>query len=234
VPFSDPLADGPTIQRSTQIALEAGMTMRRCLELTAELRMRGIEQPLLLMGYINPIMTYGIERFVVDAVACGADGLIVPDLPPEEAGDLEAACQESGIALVFLLAPTSTEERIRLIVQRSSGFIYLVSVTGVTGARTSLQADLTQFVERVRGLTKKPLAVGFGISTPEHVLQVVQLADGVIVGSALMRRDVGMIRSLGRGFIARLQKNLVEVRYLVCNLQPVQFSIDSFKAVWAS
>ena len=186
VPFSDPLADGPTIQRSTQIALRQGMTLRRCLELTSELRDRGVSQPLLLMGYVNPILTYGIQRFVDDSLASGADGLIVPDLPPEEAGELEAACSAAGLALVYLLAPTSTEERIRLVVERSSGFVYLVSVNGVTGARSALPTDLAQFVYRVKKYTEKPLAVGFGISTAEQAGQVSRLVDGIIVGSALI------------------------------------------------
>jgi len=186
LPFSDPLADGPTIQRSTQAALQQGMTMRRCLEMVAELRRRGVHQPFLLMGYINPLLAYGLERFVQDAAASGADGLIVPDLPPEEAGTLEAACRAAGLALVFLLAPTSTPQRIALVAARSSGFIYLVSVAGITGARQALPPDLSAFVLRVRAVTAKPLAVGFGISTPAQARSVGQIADGVIVGSALI------------------------------------------------
>jgi len=186
MPFSDPLADGPTIQRSTQQALAQGMTVRRCLELTSDLRKRGVELPLLLMGYLNPILSYGEERFAFDAAASGADGLIIPDLPPEEAGVLKGACQDAGLAQVYLLAPTSTVERIQLAVGRSSGFVYLVSVTGVTGERTALPDDLVEFIQRVRETTDKPLAVGFGISTPEQVAQIGRLADGVIVGSALI------------------------------------------------
>lgn len=186
VPFSDPLADGPTIQHSAQAALKQGMTVRRCLELTADLRARGVVQPFLLMGYINPILSYGIERFVIDAAASGADGLIVPDLPPEEANELEEACRKAGLALVYLLAPTSTDERIRLIAERSRGFVYLVSVAGVTGARAALADNLASFIQRVRESTEKPLAVGFGISTPEQAAYVGGLADGVIVGSALI------------------------------------------------
>ena len=210
VPFSDPLADGPTIQRASQIALKQGITVARCLELATELRMNKVTQPLLLMCYINPILTYGIERFVGDSLACGIDGLIVPDLPPEEADQLEGECQRVGMALVYLLAPTSTEQRIRLIVQRSSGFVYLVSVTGVTGARTTLPSDLEQFVARVRKLTKKPLAVGFGISTPEQANLVGRIADGVIVGSALINavdRGIDPVRSAAE-HISGLRKAL--------------------------
>ncbi len=194
VPFSDPLADGPTIQRSTQQALAQGMSVAGCLELTRQLRARGVEQPILLMGYINPMLSYGIQRFVADASRVGADGFIVPDLPPEDAGELEAACQAHGRALVYLLAPNSTSQRIQLITARSTGFVYLVSVTGVTGARQTLPADLVDFIQRVRAATDKPLAVGFGISTPEQAAQVAELADGVIVGSALIDAVEGHAR----------------------------------------
>lgn len=188
VPFSDPLADGPTIQAATQKSLENGTTVKDCLAQVHELRQQGIETPALLMGYINPILAYGLEKFVADAAAMGVDGLIVPDLPPEEAGELEAACNGHGLALVYLLAPTSTLERIKLVAEKSQGFIYLVSLTGVTGARNELPPDLAEFVQRVRAQTSMPLAVGFGIATNEQARAVGQLADGVIVGSALVKR----------------------------------------------
>jgi tryptophan synthase alpha chain len=188
VPFSDPLADGPTIQAATQKSLENGTTVKDCLAMVGELRGQGIETPALLMGYINPILAYGLASFVADAAAVGVDGLIVPDLPPEEAADLESACAEYGLALVYLLAPTSTPERIKLVAEKSQGFIYLVSLTGVTGARNELSPDLAGFVSRVRAQTSTPLAVGFGIGTGEQARQVGQLADGVIVGSALVKR----------------------------------------------
>jgi tryptophan synthase alpha chain len=186
VPFSDPLADGPTIQHSTQVALHAGATVPRCLELTARLRARGVAQPLLLMGYYNPILAYGVERFVIDAANAGADGFIVPDLPAEEAGALETAAGRSERALAFLIAPTSPPERIAAVATHSTGFTYLVSLTGVTGARVVLPAGLTEFVATVRQVARTPVAVGFGISTPEQAHAVAQVADGVIVGSALI------------------------------------------------
>jgi tryptophan synthase alpha chain len=188
VPFSDPLADGPTIQAATQKSLENGTTMKECLAMTGELRAQGIETPALFMGYINPILAYGQAQFVADAAAAGVDGLIVPDLPPEEAEELEALCDEYGLALVYLLAPTSTAARIKLITQKSKGFIYLVSLTGVTGARNELSPDLAEFVARVRAETETPLAVGFGIGTGAQAQAVGQIADGVIVGSALVKR----------------------------------------------
>ena len=186
VPFSDPLADGPTIQHATQVALDGGITPTHCLVLTSRLRADGVTQPLLLMGYINPILAYGVERFVTDATAVGADGFIVPDLPPEEAGALEAACRTHGRALVYLLAPTSTPERVTSVAARTSGFLYLVSLAGVTGARDALPVDLSGFVERARAAAHCPVAVGFGISTPEQARAVGRIADGVIVGSALI------------------------------------------------
>ncbi len=184
-PFSDPLADGPTIQHSTQAALKAGMTTARSLEMVAGLRQAGIAQPVLMMGYCNPVLAYGIERFVADAAQAGADGLIVPDLPPEEAGALEAASRACGLALVYLLPPNASPERMRLVAGRSTGFLYLVSLTGVTGARQDLP-DLADFIQQVRGVTALPLAVGFGISNAAQARAVGELADGVIVGSALI------------------------------------------------
>lgn len=186
VPFSDPLADGPTIQRSTQTALERGASVKRCLELTARLRQAGVDQPLLLMGYYNPILAYGVERYAAAAAQAGADGFIVPDLPPEEADELDAACQRNGLALVFMLSPNSTPERIAAVAARTHGFIYLVSLTGVTGARQALPDHLQEFITRVRQQARIPLVVGFGISTPEQAQQVGCLADGVVVGSALI------------------------------------------------
>jgi tryptophan synthase alpha chain len=188
VPFSDPLADGPTIQAATQQALEKGVTLAGCIAMAADLRARGVQTPALLMGYINPILAYGVGRFAAECAAAGVDGFIVPDLPPEEAGELEAACQLHGLALVYLLAPTSPAERIALVAEKSQGFIYLVSLTGVTGARASLPPGLADFVARVRAATPKPLAVGFGIGSGEQAQTVAQLADGVIVGSALVKR----------------------------------------------
>jgi tryptophan synthase alpha chain len=191
IPHSDPLADGPTIQSATYQALTQGTTVRDCLAMAAELRAAGVRQPFCAMTYYNPLMAYGIERFVADAVTAGMDGLIVPDLPPEEAELLEAACRSAGLATIYLLAPTSTEERIRLVAQHATGFIYLVSVTGITGARTELPPDLAEFVARVRRHTSLPLAVGFGISSGAQAAAVAQVADGVIVGSALVKAAGG-------------------------------------------
>lgn len=186
VPFSDPLAEGTTIQASSQRALENGMTLDLCLEQAAALRAKGITVPFLLMGYYNPIYQMGIEQFAKRSATAGIDGLIIPDLPPEESDPLQSSLREHGIDIVFLLAPTSNVERLQIVAARSSGFIYLVSLIGVTGARDEMRADLQAFVDRVRSVSDLPLAVGFGISTPEQAAHVAEMADGVIVGSALI------------------------------------------------
>ena len=186
VPFSDPLADGPTIQHSTQVALEHGVGVQVCFNMVARLRKEGITQPLLLMGYVNPILAFGVEKYAQEAQRSGADGLIIPDLPPEEAGDVIAACQKFELALIFLLSPASPPERIQLVANLTTGFLYLVSLTGVTGARNALPTDLPEFIARAKAVAHTPVAVGFGISTPDHAASVGKLADGVIVGSALI------------------------------------------------
>jgi len=191
IPHSDPLADGPTIQTATYMALTQGTTVADCLAMCRELRAAGVDQPFCAMTYYNPLFAYGIERFVEDAVAAGIDGLIIPDLPPEEADELEAACRPAGLATIYLLAPTSTDERIRLVAAHSTGFIYLVSVTGITGARSDLPPDLGAFVARVRRQTDLPLAVGFGIGTGRQAAAVAAVVDGVIVGSALVKAAGG-------------------------------------------
>jgi tryptophan synthase alpha chain len=211
VPFSDPLADGPTIQRSTQRALEMGATPAACLDMARELRRRGVTTPALFMGYYNPILAYGLERYVADSAEAGMDGFIVPDLPPEEAGDLERLSAEAGLALVHLLAPTSNPRRIATAA-RAQGFIYLVSLTGVTGARANLTEGLADFVGRVRAHTNAPLAVGFGISRPEQAAAVGRLADGVIVGSALINAvDAATTDKPGAAaaFVQSLQQSLL-------------------------
>lgn len=187
VPFSDPLADGATIQAASQQALANGMTLALCLEQAAALRAQGVTVPFVLMGYYNPIFQMGLERFAHRAAAAGIDGVIVPDLPPEESDALHAALRSHELDLIFLLAPTSEDGRVRFVAGRASGFLYLVSLTGVTGARDRLPPDLESFVARVRAATDLPLAVGFGISTPDQAARVAHIADGVIVGSALLK-----------------------------------------------
>lgn len=185
VPFSDPLADGATVQRTSQVALTHGITLRKSLEMAKRLRDQGVEIPLILMGYVNPMLAYGIEKLAADSAAHGVDGYIVPDLPAEEAEEISAALRAQGVDLIFLVAPTSTDERIAEVARIGSGWVYCVSTTGVTGARASLP-DLKPYVDRVRGYTNLPIAVGFGVSNPEHVAQIGELADGAVIASAMI------------------------------------------------
>ncbi|NJL93002.1 MAG: tryptophan synthase subunit alpha [Anaerolineae bacterium] len=186
MPFSDPIADGPTLQAASQVALHNGITIVDCLRAVQELRTRGVTIPLLMMGYYNPILAYDEARFVQAAVEAGASGFIVPDLPPDESAGFSALTQQAGVAFPQFVAPTSSPERIQLAGERARGFIYLVSVTGVTGARTALSADLASLISRVQQITRQPVVVGFGISTPEKAREVGALADGVIIGSKLV------------------------------------------------
>jgi len=186
IPFSDPLADGVTIQKSSFHALQNGVTPRLCLELAGQLSAK-VNVPLVFMTYYNPVFSYGLDKFCSACTGAGISGLIIPDLPPDEGSELEAVSQKQGLDLIYLLAPTSTGERIRLAAERSRGFIYLVSVTGVTGARDRMPADLEAFVTRVRKVATQPLCVGFGISTPEQAGQIARTADGVIVGSRIIQ-----------------------------------------------
>lgn len=192
VPYSDPLADGPTVQAAGQRALASGTTIAGIFELVRRVRERR-DEPIGLLVYYNCIFRWGVERFVAEAARSGVDAFIVPDLPPESAATLDEAASAHGVDLTYLVAPTSTPERIRLIAEKGRGYLYCVSLTGVTGAREQLSAELAPFLGRVReGLAevgkKLPLAVGFGISTPEHAAAVGRIADGVIVGSAFIDR----------------------------------------------
>ncbi len=185
IPFSDPLADGPTIQAASQAALKHGVSVAHALKIAAASRAL-TEVPLLFMTYLNPILAYGLERFCRAAHQAGVDGLIVPDLPPAEAGDLRDAAKASDIDLVFFVAPTSSDSGIEAASRAATGFIYCIAVTGVTGARSQLDAALLPLIERVRQHTSLPIVVGFGISRPEHLSALEGKADGVIVASALL------------------------------------------------
>ena len=186
VPFSDPLADGPVIQRADVRALAAGASLTRVLEMVASLRAR-VRLPLVLMTYYNPVLAFGLKAFARTAVDAGVDGVIVPDLPHEEAAPLRDEAEPAGLDMIHLVAPTSTPARVKAIARLSRGFIYVVSLTGVTGARRELPPDLGAQIRTLRLVTTKPVCVGFGVSTPEQVAAVGRLADGVIVGSAMVR-----------------------------------------------
>ena len=186
VPFSDPLADGPVIQRASERALRNGTTLAAVLGVVSEIRRRS-EIPLLLFSYVNPLLRYGLPRLAVDAREAGVDGVLVTDLPPEEARDWMPIARGAELDTVFLAAPTSSPERLRRTAEASRGFVYAVSRTGVTGEREALSEDARPLVARLRELTDQPVALGFGVSTPEHVAQVAAVAVGVVVGSALVR-----------------------------------------------
>ncbi|MEI6044515.1 MAG: tryptophan synthase subunit alpha [Chloroflexota bacterium] len=185
IPFSDPIAEGPTIQRASFTALENGVTLQHCFETARAIRAK-VSVPLLFMGYYNSVFSYGVERFVNEAAAAGIDGLILPDLPLEEAGEVLEPCKKAGLDLIFFVAPTSTEARIKQVAELATGFIYCVSLTGVTGARTTLSDALPELLSQIRRYTTTPIAVGFGISRPEHFVAVSKLAEAGIVGSALL------------------------------------------------
>jgi tryptophan synthase alpha chain len=186
VPFSDPLADGPVIQRSSQRALEHGATLPRILEVVGRIREKS-ELPLLLFSYLNPLLRMGLQPLAESAQSVGLDGVLVTDLPPEEAQDWIAAARAHSLDTVFLAAPTSPEERLKRVAEACRGFVYAVSRTGVTGERVDVSADAAALVGRLRERTGEPVALGFGISTPDQVAQAASLADGVVVGSSLVR-----------------------------------------------
>lgn len=187
VPFSDPIADGPTIQKASERALKEKVSLAKILSLVADLR-KHAQIPIILMTYYNPILKFGQERLIKEAVASGVDGLIIPDLPPEEGGPLISCSKRFGLNIILLLAPTSTKERIKKISQASSGFIYYVSITGITGARLDDIEEVRRKIEEIRGFTSKPISVGFGISSPEQAADIARFADGIVVGSAIVRK----------------------------------------------
>lgn len=229
--FSDPLADGPVIQQATQVALEKGITVKKSLAAVKELRKRGVIIPLILMGYYNPMLAYGLEKFIHDSREAGADGFIIPDLPMEEAEEFTSAlsvveaqavgkphpstaAQDEQMPLIQMLAPTSPDERMEAIARNAKGFIYLVSVTGVTGERREISNDLGNLIARVREHTSVPVCVGFGISTPEQARQVGQLADGVIVGSACVKTIGGSPKPVetAKQFAEEFRESLLALR----------------------
>jgi tryptophan synthase alpha chain len=185
IPFSDPLADGPIIQKSSQRSLRGGITLPKILKLVEDIR-RKTKIPLVLMGYYNPILNYGEKRFIRDSAEAGADGLIIPDLPPEEGENIVKEGRARGLDVILFLAPTSTEERIKLIARMSQGFIYYISLTGVTGTRDQLADTIKPMVKKIRRFTDQPIAIGFGISNPKQAGEVAAFADGVILGSAVV------------------------------------------------
>ena len=207
VPFSDPMADGLTIQRSSERALKRGATLKKILKCVKSIRSR-CEIPIVLMSYLNPIYHYGVKRFIHDANHSGVDGVIFPDLPPDEADEILRHSNRMGFSVIFLASPTSTDDRLKIIARRSKGFIYYVSLTGVTGARKKLPPDIAAHIRKIKSYTVKPVCVGFGVSNARQKKEICSIADGVIVGSAIVdfisknekSKDLG--RRVGR-FIRR-------------------------------
>ena len=216
IPFSDPTADGPTIQRSSERALSNGLSLPRIFRIVREFR-RNSELPLILFGYFNPIFHYGVEEFCRQAAHAGTDGVLCVDLPPEESGELKQWTDAEGLDLIFLLSPTSGSDRVQLVAHKGRGFIYYVSVTGVTGVRRSFDNHLRAQVARVRKATALPVGVGFGISTPKQAARIAELADAAVVGSALVERiekargSAEKARQAG-AFVAHLKRAVRQVR----------------------
>jgi tryptophan synthase alpha chain len=217
VPFSEPIADGPVIQRSGERALRQRAYLPAILDLVREIR-RKSEVPLVLFSYLNPVLRYGFERFAADAVAAGADGALITDLSVEEAGPFVDEMRHKGLDTIFLAAPTSTDERLKRVAELSTGFVYAISRTGVTGTRDELSSSVAPLVKRLRGVTTLPIAAGFGISRPEHLRELAPVVDGVVVGSALVRcleehqenpapHMAEFARSLREGFLQASQKS---------------------------
>ena len=198
MPFSDPMADGPAIQASSLRALNAGADMGRTLALVRSFRAQDEETPIVLMGYYNPIYSYGVEKFLTDARSAGVDGLIVVDLPPEEDGELCVPALEAGLNFIRLATPTTDDERLPTVLQNTSGFVYYVSVLGITGTKSAAEAEVKQAVERLRRHTDLPIAVGFGIKTAETVAEIASTADASVVGSAIVQRIADDLDKNGR------------------------------------
>lgn len=211
VPFSDPIADGPTIQRASQVALANGVTLSWVLQAVSSLRSQDVSLPIVLMSYSNPILSMGLDRFFTKAKRSGVDGLIVPDLIPEEGRPFETAARKNQIDLIYLVAPTTPSDRLKQIAKATRGFLYAVSLTGVTGARDRLPRGVTEFLTRIRRFTTKPVAVGFGLSSSQHIQAVRKHVHGVIVGSALIheieRSEKKSWKGVGR-YVSLLQKAL--------------------------
>ncbi len=208
LPFTDPMADGPTIQLAGQRALEAGQTLQKTLDLAAEFRELDVTTPIVLMGYYNPIYNRGVERFLTDAKAAGIDGLIIVDLPPEEDDELCIPAQKAGLNFIRLATPTTDDKRLPKVLQNTSGFVYYVSITGITGAANAEAGDVGPEVTRIKSATDLPVIVGFGIKTPEAAQTIAEVADGAVVGSAIVAEIaqgkppaeiLGFVKSLADG-----------------------------------
>lgn len=214
VPFTDPMADGPSIQRAAIRALKAGATLSRVLAMVRDFRKEDAATPIVLMGYYNPILSYGIERFCTDAAASGVDGLIIVDVPPEEADEVEPTTKEKGLDLIRLVAPTTDEARLPRVLAATSGFVYYVSIAGITGTKSASSASLEAAIPRIRRHTDLPVCIGFGIRTPQQAAEAAKLADGAVVGTALVDTLAASLDEQGRARPETVRQVLDQVRGL--------------------
>ena len=214
MPFSDPMADGPTVQLAGQRALKAGATVAGTLAMVRDFREEDQDTPIILMGYLNPILSYGPERFCVDAAASGVDGLIIVDMPPEESQDVQPFAQAQGLDLIRLVAPTTDDARLPLVLKNSSGFIYYVAITGVTGTRSATGDALRAAIPLVRAHTDLPIAIGFGVRTPAQAAEAAVIADGAVVASALIEKLASTLDAQGRATPGTVRAVLDDVRAL--------------------
>jgi len=214
MPFSDPMADGPAVQASSLRALKSGMTLKKTLDLVAEFRATDDDTPIILMGYYNPIYVYGVDTFLADAKKAGVDGLIIVDLPPEEEAELCLPALEAGVNFIYLTAPTTDDKRLPRVVEKASGFVYFVSITGITGTRSAAIEDVERHVKRIKSHTDLPVAVGFGIRTPAQAGEIAGVADAAVVGSALVNIVRDNLDGEGRPQPALVGKVLDKVRVL--------------------
>jgi len=222
VPFSDPMADGPAIQASSLRAIAGGMSLRKTLKVVADFRKKDDETPIVLMGYYNPIYIYGVDAFLADAKKAGVDGLIVVDLPPEEEGELCLPALQAGVNFIYLTAPTTTDARLPRVLEHASGFVYFVSITGITGTRAAKTSDVAGHVGRIRAMTDLPVAVGFGIRTPEQAAEIASVADAAVVGSALVDRITANLDDDGKPGAGTVDAVLDLVRSLAEGVRGVQ------------
>lgn len=215
VPFSDPIADGPIIQNASNHAIKNKVSVKSILKLVKDLR-KNIEIPLILMGYYNPIFTYGVEKFIKEAKLSGVDGVIIPDLPPEESKELHSACLKNGLDNILLVAPTTSLKRMKTISQLSRGFIYYISITGITGIRKKLPTEIFSRIKQLRRFSQQPICVGFGISSPKQAREISRYAEGVIIGSAVVKiinDNLGNSKEIIKrttGFIKRISEAVHE------------------------
>ncbi|MBR0673589.1 tryptophan synthase subunit alpha [Neoroseomonas soli] len=214
VPFTDPMADGPSIQKAGLRALKAGATLAGVLALVRDFRKEDAATPVVLMGYFNPVLSYGVDRFCNDAAASGVDGLIMVDVPPEEADEIEPQAKANGLDLIRLVAPTTDEARLPRVLAATTGFVYYVAITGITGTRSASGADLSAAIPRLRPHTDLPICIGFGIRTPEKAAEAARIADGAVVGTALVETLAASLDDQGRAKPDTVRKVLDHVRAL--------------------